>query len=71
MSVAGGTVYPLLVRLEQKSLVDEVKKPIEKGPAQEVYPVNQLGQRYLSDFWAAWETLTNRIENLNERERQK
>lgn len=63
--IAEGTVYALLVRLEQKGLVDVVKMPSEKGPARKVYTVNRLGQKYLSDFWVTWETLTQRLKNLN------
>jgi PadR family transcriptional regulator PadR len=62
--IAEGTVYALLVRLEQKGLLDVAKAPSEEGPSRKVYTVNQKGKDYLSDFWTTWTALSVRIENL-------
>jgi len=62
--IAEGTVYALLVRIEQKGLVNVEKVPSEKGPSRKIYSVNQKGRRYLADFWATWSVLSDRIENL-------
>jgi len=62
--IAEGTVYALLVRIEQKGLVNVEKVPSEKGPSRKIYSVNQQGRRYLTDFWATWSVLSDRIENL-------
>ena len=42
--IAEGTVYALLVRIEQRGLVDVQKHPSEKGPPRKVYSLNALGQ---------------------------
>ena len=62
--IAEGTVYALLVRLEQRGLVDVTRVPSEKGPVRKVYSVNHLGQTYLDDFWSTWGDLSKRIENI-------
>lgn len=35
--IAEGTIYALLVRIEQRGFVDVVKVPSEKGPPRKVY----------------------------------
>ena len=42
--LAEGTVYALLVRIEQKRLVDVEKIPSEKGPPRKVYSLNAQGR---------------------------
>ncbi|RZS88278.1 PadR family transcriptional regulator PadR [Phyllobacterium myrsinacearum] len=62
--IAEGTVYALLVRNEQKGLVDVEKVPSEKGPPRKVYSLNARGQDYLEEFWRTWSFLTERLEQL-------
>jgi PadR family transcriptional regulator PadR len=62
--IVEGTVYALLVRLEQRGLVDVVKVPSEKGPPRKVYSLNAQGSEYLEEFWSTWNFLTERIEAL-------
>lgn len=63
--IAEGTVYALLVRIEQKGLVDVKKIPSEKGPPRKVYSLNARGRDYLEEFWRTWGFLTERLEQLN------
>ena len=60
--IAEGTVYALLVRIEQRGLVDVEKYPSEKGPPRKVYSLNVQGQEYLEEFWRTWSFLTERLE---------
>ncbi len=62
--IAEGTVYALLVRVEQKGLVDVEKVPSEKGPPRKVYSLNAKGQAYLDEFWNTWSFLSDRLEAL-------
>jgi len=62
--IAEGTVYALLVRIEQRGLADVAKHPSEKGPPRKVYTLNAQGQAYLEEFWKTWSFLTERIEQL-------
>ncbi|MHC2998264.1 PadR family transcriptional regulator [Microbacterium sp. HJ5] len=59
-----GTVYALLVRVEQKGLVDVEKVPSEKGPPRKVYTLNAQGREQLEEFWRTWSFLADRIEQL-------
>src|SRR5215203_7293362 len=62
--IVEGTVYALLIRIEQRGLVDVEKVPSEKGPPRKVYSLNAQGQAYLEEFWRTWGFLTERIEQL-------
>jgi PadR family transcriptional regulator, regulatory protein PadR len=64
--IAEGTVYALLIRIEQRGLVDVEKVPSEKGPPRKVYSLNAQGQQYLDEFWRTWSFLTERLEQLRE-----
>jgi PadR family transcriptional regulator PadR len=62
--IAEGTIYALLVRIEQRGLVGVEKVPSEKGPPRKVYSLNQQGQDYLDEFWRTWRFLSERLEQL-------
>lgn len=62
--IAEGTVYALLVRVEQRGLVDVEKVPSEKGPPRKVYSLNAAGREYLDEFWRTWSFLAERLEQL-------
>ncbi|HET8868197.1 MAG TPA: PadR family transcriptional regulator [Agrococcus sp.] len=62
--IAEGTVYALLVRIEQRGLVDVEKVPSEKGPPRKVYTLNAAGREHLEEFWKTWDFLAERIEGL-------
>ena len=64
--IAEGTVYALLIRIEQRGLVDVEKVPSEKGPPRKVYSLNAQGREYLDEFWKTWSFLTERLEQLRE-----
>lgn len=64
--IAEGTVYALLVRFEQKGLVDVEKVPSEKGPPRKVYALNARGRDYLDEFWRTWRFLAALLEQLHE-----
>jgi len=62
--IAEGTVYALLVRIEQRGLVDVEKVPSEKGPPRKVFTVNERGRDDLAEFWRSWSFLAERLEQL-------
>ena len=64
--IAEGTVYALLIRVEQRGLVDVQKLPSEKGPPRKVYSLNAQGREYLEEFWRTWSFLAERLEQLHE-----
>jgi len=63
--IVEGTVYALLIRIEQRGFVDVEKVPSEKGPPRKVYSLNAAGSEYLDEFWKTWSFLSQRIEQLH------
>ncbi len=59
-----GTVYALLIRVEQRGFVDVEKVPSEKGPSRKVYSLNSRGREQLAEFWKTWSFLSDRIDTL-------
>ena len=64
--IAEGTVYALLVRIEQRGLVDVEKVSSEKGPPRKVYSLNASGRAHLEEFWGTWSFLAGRLEQLRD-----
>lgn len=62
--LAEGTVYALLVRIEQRGYVDVEKVPSEKGPPRKVFSINTKGREQLDAFWRTWSFLAEHIEQL-------
>src|SRR6476620_10845081 len=62
--IAEGTIYALLVRVEQRGFVDVEKVPSEKGPPRKVYSLNSQGRQQLDEFWRTWSFLSERIGKL-------
>lgn len=65
--VVEGTVYTILIRLEKNKLVDIVKKPSDMGPPRKFYSLNAEGREELKRFWAKWEFVSNKINELKEK----
>jgi PadR family transcriptional regulator PadR len=59
-----GTVYALLIRIEQRGFVDVQKVPSEKGPPRKVYSLNTQGRQQLEEFFRTWSFLSERIGRL-------
>ena len=64
--IAEGTVYALLIRIEQRGLVDVETVPSEKGPPRKVYSLNAQGRAQLDEFWRTWSFLAERLAQLRE-----
>ncbi len=62
--VVDGTVYTILVRLEKNKLVDIEKKPSDMGPPRKFFVLNDAGRKELRLFWAKWQFVTSKINEL-------
>lgn len=62
--VVEGTVYTILVRLEKNGLVETEKKPSEVGPPRKFYTLTDQGQEELQSFWAKWNFVSSKINEL-------
>ena len=66
--VVDGTVYTILVRLEKNKLVESTKRPSDMGPPRKFFTLNDAGREELKKFWAKWEFVSTRINELKEME---
>jgi DNA-binding PadR family transcriptional regulator len=66
-NVAEGTVYTILLRLEDNKFVDIEKKLSEAGPPRKCYTLNDAGRRELVTFWAKWKFVSSKINKLKEK----
>jgi PadR family transcriptional regulator, regulatory protein PadR len=66
--VAEGTVYPILMRLEKKHLVEVTKVRSELGPPRKVYSLNADGRAALDSFWLRWDFVATRLHSIKENE---
>jgi PadR family transcriptional regulator PadR len=62
--VVEGTVYTILVRLEKNGLVSIDKRPSEVGPPRKFYTLTNLGRKELTNFWAKWDFVSSKINQL-------
>jgi len=62
--VVEGTVYTILVRLEKNNFVSIEKKPSEVGPPRKFYSLTEAGQKELEIFWAKWNFVSSKINEL-------
>ena len=65
--VVEGTVYTILVRLEKNCLVSIEHKPSEIGPPRKFYTLTNIGREERQRFWAKWDFLTSKINELREK----
>ena len=66
VDVVEGTIYTILVRLERNGLVHVTKRPSGLGPPRKFFALNDAGREELATFWAKWEYLSSRINDLKE-----
>jgi PadR family transcriptional regulator, regulatory protein PadR len=62
--VVDGTVYTILTRLEKNKLVNVDRKPSEMGPPRKFYTLNDAGLEELKRFWAKWEFVASKLNEL-------
>ncbi len=67
-SVSEGTVYPILLRLEKKGLVEVDRVRSELGPPRKIYTLNADGRTALETFWLRWDFVASRLHSIKENE---
>lgn len=65
-TVKGGTLYPLLGRLETAGHVEAQWQPGEGGPGRKVYLLTRQGRHHLADEARRWARFTGTIRGLIE-----
>lgn len=62
--VVEGTVYTILIRLEKNNFVSSEKIPSVVGPPRKIYSLTESGKDELNTFWAKWDFVANKINEL-------
>jgi PadR family transcriptional regulator len=62
--VKGGTLYPLLARLEKASLVATEWRPGEQGPGRKYYTLTPAGRKTLRLQGAQWQDFARAVGTL-------
>ena len=62
--VKGGTLSPLLKRLEGAGLVDVEWRPGEAGPGRKFYLINTAGRQRLMALTASWQRYSTTVTRL-------
>lgn len=65
--MVGGTVYPLLQKLEKNGLTNSVKKPSPDGPDRKYYHITEEGREYAEQFIQNWEEMTGSVAAIIEK----
>lgn len=60
--VTEGSVYPIVLRLEKKGIIDSIKKPSPLGPKRKYYFLTELGLLELTHFLEGWNILKTNVE---------
>lgn len=63
-NMVGGTIYPLLQKLEKNGLIYSQNKPSPDGPDRKYFYLTEEGQGYLDDFWFQWSELVDKVEKV-------
>lgn len=63
-TVVGGTIYPLLQKLEKNNLIAGTVKPSSDGPDRKYFKLTAAGVTALMDFENEWGTLVKTVANL-------
>ena len=62
--ITEGSVYPILIRLEKKSLLYSVMKESPFGPMRKYYYISKLGELELEEFIDSWENIKRNVDNV-------
>jgi PadR family transcriptional regulator PadR len=63
-AISEGTIYPLLLKLQNKKLIIGESKPSPDGPKRKYYKLTELGELECDIFTQQWQILDNCVNNL-------
>ena len=64
--VKEGTLYPLLLRLEKKKLLQATYKPSPLGPSRKYYSLTEEGEEYVAAFYGNWKEICESVKKIFE-----
>jgi len=62
--IKGGTIYPLLQKLEKNKLIDGKNKPSPDGPNRKYFTITKEGKVELETFKKQWKNLINNVRQV-------
>ena len=62
--ITEGSVYPILIRLEKKSLIYSIMKESPFGPMRKYYYITKLGESELEEFINSWKEIKRNIDHV-------
>ena len=62
--MVGGTVYPLLQKLEKQELIEGINRPSPDGPDRKYFSLTEQGKGELQRFWQQWTELVDKVNQL-------
>lgn len=63
-TIAEGTIYPLLLRLEKNGLAQAEYRASEVGPKRKYYALTEKGRAELQEFLLSYRELTTAVDKL-------
>lgn len=64
MAISEGTIYPIMRRLQNDTLVDTYLQESQAGPARKYYRLTAAGQQELSSMLLQWQDFTNEVNGV-------
>ena len=64
MSIAGGTLYPILRKLKEEDYVTTYLVESESGPARKYYQLTDKGRQYQEAIKQEWEEFSKAVSRL-------
>ncbi len=62
--VIGGTIYPILQKLEKKALISGRMKPSPEGPRRKYFSITPDGKAELTAFLQDWQEINNNVKRI-------
>jgi len=62
--IIGGTVYPLLQKLEKNGLLSSIMKPSSDGPDRKYYQITPIGKAHYEAFKIQWALFSRNVDNV-------
>lgn len=63
-NLVGGTIYPLLQKLEKKHYIQGEMRPSSDGPDRKYFTLTDEGRMYLARFWQQWQDLVTTVNRI-------
>ena len=63
-SLNEGSVYPVLIRLQKKGLLNSESKKSPLGPKRKYFYLTDVGRNYLAEFKTAWLDISSTVNSI-------